>query len=123
MLGDLVSRTGIAAHVLSRLLIGLDLVDPLPPPRPWRACDQFQIRAGTARFYYRIKLIGLSRVLLLAGFQKIDLAAARVQRPHFALDAEQHQFGHVAKVESAAAPIRPTIFPYLVPDYVGLVRE
>lgn len=63
-------------------------------------------------------------MLTFARAKQVHLPPTGRERPCIlAAHAEQHQFGDIAKIESHASPVRPSVFPDLVPDDVGLVLE
>src|SRR5437763_114787 len=60
----------------------------------------------------------------LSAGQIVHLGPPRLQRSGvLALNAEEHEFGHVPEIEPHTASIRAAIFSDLVPDDVALVSE
>src|SRR4051794_19271735 len=102
----------------------ISLVAPCGPSLARAAPEQFDKRPPRARLDNVVLLIRLARMLALARRQQIHLPPSRRQRPGIlAADPEQDQFGDVAEVEADAAAVGAAVFPYLVPDDVGLVGK
>ena len=102
----------------------LGLKSPPAPSRSGAAREELNIRPRAARLDDRVQFIRLARVLALARGEEIHLpptggARAGILAPH----AEQHELGHVAKIETDPAAIRSAVLADLVPDEVALVLE
>lgn len=63
-------------------------------------------------------------MLALAGAEIIDLGSPGLQGPRvLPVHPEQHEFRHVAEIESDPAAVAAAILADFVPDDVGLVAE
>src|SRR5262249_15430964 len=103
----------------SGLISVISLISPSDPATSDPSRKKLQERPRTTCLDNCVLLIGLARVLALAGREKIHLTATRCKRPRvLAADAKQDQLSHVTKIEANTSTIRPAVFPYLVPNQI-----
>src|SRR5215510_8928001 len=107
-----------------RTIAVVGLMAPRRPPGARAAREQLEIGPPAAGLDEFVLLVGLARMLALAGRQKIHLPTAARQRARVpAAHAKQDELGHVTEIEADAASVGAAVLAHLVPDQVGLVGE
>lgn len=98
-------------------------IAPSCPARTRVARKQFEIGARRTCLDEIVLLVGFARMSALAGFDHVDLRAARRKRAHGTMDAKQQHLGDVAEIEANAAPVGSAVLAALRPDEIADVTK